>query len=230
MAPHAHPFHELIVVLAGGLRVTSGGDQTLATAGEVLLYPAGVTHAEEADPDDPVESLFFAFRGPVPGTQGIGVIQDTDGRMRQLAHWVYADRMATDAPAQAVRRHLFHALWAEFCRGKRTPEPALRTKLRHRVRLHPGSRITVDLLADEAGLSRWHYIRTYRRLTGRTPMADVREERLDCARDWLLASSLPLKTIAQRTGLGSAQAFSRTFTARYGQPPAAFRRTRGGTQ
>ena len=59
-------------------------------------------------------------------------------------------------------------------------------------------------------------------------MADVRAERLDWARDWLLTTTLPLKEIARRTGLGSAQAFSRVFSARHGQPPGAFRRARQG--
>ena len=226
---HAHPHHELIVVLHGRMRVTAGGRERMAAAGDVLLYPAGVAHAEQADPADPVESLFCSFHAPAFGQGEVAATHDHDGRLRQMARWLHADQTATAATASQVARHcLFRALLAEFQRGDRSPEPRLRLQLRRYVRLHLAAPFAVAALARDAGLSRWHYIRTYRRQTGRTPMADVRHERLDCAHDWLLTTTLPLKEVARRAGLGTAQAFSRVFSARYGQPPAAFRRAQQG--
>lgn len=224
MALHAHPYHELIVVLRGRLHVTAAGRALTASAGDVLLYPARVAHAEQAEPADPVESLFCAFRASAAVGRRVVVTHDHDGRIRQMARWLHTDQAAAGPAAEATRRALFRALLAEFLRGDRQPEPPLRTALRRQVRQHLDEPLAVAALAREAGLSRWHFIRTYRRQTGRTPMADVRNERLDCARDWLLTTTLPLKEIARRTGLGGAQAFSRVFAARYGQPPAAFRR------
>ena len=228
MASHAHPHHELIIVLGGRMRVTAAGGTQTAAVGDVLLYPAGLAHAEEADAADPVESLFCGFRAPGVAGRRVTTVHDHDGRMRQMARWLHADQADAAPSAQAARRGLFRALLAEFLRGDRKPEPPLRAQLRRAVRQHLAQPLTVAALARAAGLSCWHFIRVYRRQTGRTPMADVRGERLDCACDWLLTTALPLKEIARRSGLGSAQAFSRVFAARYGQPPAAFRHARHG--
>ncbi len=228
MTAHSHPCHELIVVLGGRMTVTAGGRTLTAATGDVLLYPAGLAHAEEADAADPVESIFCAFRTRATQGRGVAVARDHDGRMRQIARWLHADETGGRRADATTRALLFAALLATFRRSDRRPEPPLRTALRRLARQRMEAPLTVAQLAREAGLSRWHYIRSYRRQVGRTPMADVRRERLDAARDLLLTTELPLKEIARRCGLGSAQSFSRSFAARYGQPPGAFRRARHG--
>jgi AraC-like DNA-binding protein len=227
MAAHAHPHHELIIVLGGRMTLTAGGRTLTATAGDALLYPSGVRHAESAAADDPVESLFCAFRARRIAARRVMVAHDYDGRMRQMARWLHADEAHGARAADPVARaRLFAALLTEFLRRDRQPEPPPRAALRQLTRQWMAEPLTVARLARASGLSRWHYIRRYHQLTGRTPMADVRQERLDGARDMLLTTELPLKEIARRCGLGGAQAFSRAFAARYGQPPGAFRHAR----
>lgn len=228
MKAHAHPHHELIVVLRGRMQVTMAGGLVPAAAGDVLLYPAGVTHAERSDAGDPVESLFCGFAAPQLHGRQVRVVHDHDGRMRQIARWLHADQTGRAAAAREAQQLLFRVLLAEFTRTDRRPEPPLAEALRRYAQPRLSTRLTVGALAAAAGRSRYHFIRVYRRQTGRTPMADVRRLRLECARDWLLTTSLPLKEIARRSGLGGAQAFSRAFAAHQGQPPAAFRREHQG--
>lgn len=225
---HRHTNHELIVIMRGGIQVTAAGEVIQAVTGDILLYPAGVAHAEQTDPSDPVESLFFSFVAPRLHGRRVQVTHDHDGRMRQIARWLHADQASRDAATRDAYQLLFQALLAEFARTDRQPDPPMAESLRQYAQSRLETRIRVSALAAHAGLSRYHYIRLYRRQTGHTPMAEIRRMRLDCARDLLLATALPIKEIARRSGLGSAQAFSRAFAARQGQAPAAFRRAQQG--
>ncbi len=219
-----HPIHELIVVLHGRMQVSSAtGDILQANTGDVLLYPMGIFHTEQSDPHDPVESLFFPFVAPRQYGNRILMMHDHDGRMRQIARWLHADHTARDATTRDAFQLLFRALLAEFTRPNRRPDPPIAVALRQYVRSRLDAQIYVAALAAQAGLSRYHYIRLYRKQTGHTPMAEVRRLRFECARDLLLTTTLPIKEIARRSGLGSAQTFSRAFSAHQGQAPAAFR-------
>jgi len=130
--------------------------------------------------------------------------------------------------ARAIYQMMFRLLLAEFTRADRQPESPMGKALRSYVQARLGAPITVTALAAQAGLSRYHFIRLYRQQTGRTPMAEVRRMRLETARDWLLTTTVPLKEIAQRCGLGNSQSFSHAFAAQHGQPPATFRRAHQG--
>ena len=228
MKAHTHPYHELIVVLNGRMQVTAAGETTQAGAGDLLHYPAGVSHAEQANPEDPAETLFCSFVAPRLHGRRVRMVHDYDGRMRQIARWLYADLSGHDAAARDAFQLLFRALLAEYSRTNRQPDPPMADALRRYVRPQLHEPFRVADLAAHAGLSRYHYIRQYRRQTGHTPMAAVRRIRLECARDLLLATALPIKEIARRSGLGNAQAFSRVFAAQYGQAPATFRNTYHG--
>ena len=96
----AHRNHELIVVLHGRMQVTATDETVCAGSGDVMLYPAGLAHAEEADPADPPETLFFSFVAPRLHGRRIRRVHDHDGRMRQIARWMHADQSARDASAR----------------------------------------------------------------------------------------------------------------------------------
>ena len=81
-------------------------------------------------------------------------------------------------------------------------------------------------LACQACVSKYHFLRTYKVLTGRTPMEDVRIIRANAARTLILSTALPLKDIAPRTGLGNEYAMSRIFRHYFNMPPGAWRRRR----
>ncbi|MEI8243249.1 MAG: AraC family transcriptional regulator [bacterium] len=219
-----HPHHELIVVLHGHMQVTAAGETIRAGTGDVMLYPAGVAHAEQADPREPPETMFCSFVAPGLRGRRVQLLHDHDGRMRQMVRWLRADQGEVNAAARDAFRQLFRALIAEFTRPNRQAVQPMADALRRQVQPRLEAPIRVAELAGQAGLSRYHFIRLYRRQTGYTPMAEVRRMRLDGARDMLVATALPLKEIARRCGLGSAQSFSRVFAMHHGQAPAAFRR------
>jgi AraC family transcriptional regulator len=75
---------------------------------------------------------------------------------------------------------------------------------------HLNESITVDALAAQACLSRYHFIRAYQKQSGLTPMADVRRLRLQEAANLLATTALPLKAVALMTGFANEYHLARS--------------------
>ena len=89
--------------------------------------------------------------------------------------------------------------------------------------------LSLDTLADIACMSRFHWHRVFRGMTGETVADAVRRIRLHKASMDLIGSSEPIPTIAERFGYPNVASFTRAFSAAYGVPPGAFRE-RGDAQ
>ena len=88
---------------------------------------------------------------------------------------------------------------------------------------HLDSEIDLDQLAEIACLSRFHWHRTYKALSGETLAATVKRLRLHRAATQLAQSKMPMDKIIKQSGYGSASAFSRAFSQMYRIPPAQYR-------
>lgn len=84
--------------------------------------------------------------------------------------------------------------------------------------------LDLEELAAIACYSPWHFHRVYVAATGETVASTLRRLRLHRAAVQLNAGDRPISWVARRAGYGSVAAFTRAFAARYGQPPAAWRR------
>jgi AraC-like DNA-binding protein len=78
-------------------------------------------------------------------------------------------------------------------------------------------------LADEAGLSLYHFLRTFERLTGVTPHQYVRRLRLRDAATRLAIEPAKVIDIAFECGFGDLSTFNRAFRTEFGVSPRAYR-------
>jgi AraC-like DNA-binding protein len=88
---------------------------------------------------------------------------------------------------------------------------------------HPDASLTLDALAREARLSRYHFLRTFEQLTGLTPHQYVRRARLREAAMRLAAESGTVLDIALDCGFGDVSNFNRAFRTEFGMSPRAYR-------
>lgn len=86
----------------------------------------------------------------------------------------------------------------------------------------PGRAWRVEDLAALAGLSRSRFMALFRETVGTTPSAYLTAWRLVLAHR-ALADGERIKAVAERVGFGSASAFSRAYSRRFGHPPALAR-------
>ncbi len=96
-------------------------------------------------------------------------------------------------------------------------------RVRAHIHAHLDEDLDLDTIADVACLSRFHWHRVYRAMTGETAAQTVRRLRLMRAAYDLVNSTLELTEIAERAGYTTSAAFGRAFSTAYGLPPATFR-------
>ena len=88
---------------------------------------------------------------------------------------------------------------------------------------HFAQDISIPRLAGQAGLSQYHFIRTFKKETGFTPHEYLVNTRLATARYLLKNTRLPVKDICFNTGFSSESVFCSAFKKHHGMTPAQYR-------
>lgn len=88
----------------------------------------------------------------------------------------------------------------------------------------PEATQTLASLAKEAGLSPFHFLRTFEDVTGATPHQYVMRMRLRKAAARVLSDSAKVVDVALDSGFGDVSNFNRAFRAEFGVSPRAYRR------
>jgi len=91
------------------------------------------------------------------------------------------------------------------------------------IERRPEGALGLGSLAHEAGLSPYHFLRTFERLTGITPHQYVRRARLRDAASRLAAERQKVLDIALDCGFGDVSNFNRAFRSEFGVSPTSFR-------
>jgi transcriptional regulator GlxA family with amidase domain len=88
---------------------------------------------------------------------------------------------------------------------------------------HIHEALTVDRMAEAAGMSPRNFARVFVRDMGISPSKYLEEMRLDVVRNSLMEGEESLQAIAEKCGLGSEERLRRAFIRLYGISPAQFR-------
>jgi AraC-like DNA-binding protein len=222
MSAHQHdPDNELIVVLEGQIQTEIDGERVGGGPGTTLLYPARMKHEEWAVGGKPLTTVCIGWLGFAP--EGPHEKTDPGGRITELARWLSELSLDPAPAAREISCGLLAALLHEYAR----PAPSKGGDLLDRMRNFAGPRLAEDLslddLARQAGLSRFHFVRAFRAAAGTTPMRWLRHQRLHAARALLLTTDLPLRIIASRVGFQDEFQLSRVFRRDVGRAPSSLR-------
>jgi AraC family transcriptional regulator len=98
------------------------------------------------------------------------------------------------------------------------------SRIVRRIEDHPDAALRLKSLARDAGLSPYHFLRTFEQITGVTPHQYVRRTRLRQAASRLLAEPGQVLEIALDCGFGDVSNFNHAFRAEFGVSPRQFRR------
>jgi AraC-like DNA-binding protein len=95
------------------------------------------------------------------------------------------------------------------------------------IECHPDGTLTLASLAREAGLSPYHFLRIFKRLTGATPHQYVLRARLRKGAMRVAAEGAKVVDIALDCGFGDVSNFNHAFRAEFGVSPRVYRRQWG---
>ncbi len=223
MPMHRHPMHELIVVLGGKMRLETAEVTVEVERGDVLFYRAGMAHKETSDPGNPVNTLYIAFKGRGAVITDLPLrLRDDDARVRQMVAWLVRDHQSGLSPASQTP--LLSAVLGELQRLREPSEDPWLIRLRDYMQQHHAQSLTLADLAREGGLSKFAFVRRFKRLSGQTPMKELQRLRLNQARALLLTSGLPVKVIAPAVGLTDEYQLSKLFRKHFKLSPSELRK------
>lgn len=135
-------------------------------------------------------------------------------------------RIAMDELALRLAETVLAAL-AGAGGGTAAPSPRderrISNVLRH-IEAHFDQPLDLAGLAGVAFMSKYHFLRTFRRTVGVTPSRYLLGVRMRRAAVRLCATPVPVATIAFDAGFGDLSTFNRHFREVFGVSPAAFRR------
>jgi transcriptional regulator GlxA family with amidase domain len=92
------------------------------------------------------------------------------------------------------------------------------------AREHLDAPLTVEDLAEQAGMSSRHFTRAFIAETGTSPSKAVERLRIEVARERVQSSSEAIERVAETTGFKDPERMRRAFIRAFGQPPQSLRR------
>ena len=88
----------------------------------------------------------------------------------------------------------------------------------------PVTDLGLNALARDAGLSPYHFLRTFQHVTGTTPHQYLLRMRLRAAAIGLVTTTAQIIDVALDAGFGDVSNFNRAFRSEFGMSPTAYRR------
>ncbi|MGY3077521.1 AraC family transcriptional regulator [Bradyrhizobium sp. LM6.10] len=102
--------------------------------------------------------------------------------------------------------------------------PAVLRRAIERLRSDSDADVSLSALACDAGLSRFHFCRSFKESTGLSPHAWLRQHRLEQAMNMLRKSDESVVSVAAALGYSSQTAFAAAFKKLTGETPSDWRR------
>lgn len=232
---HAH--YAIAMVLAGSFQYRSPLGAGLMAPGSLMLgnpglaYECGHEHAEGDrcvvfwyEPDYFERLAGAGFRvprlppvrplAPLVVSAAVGVLGANNIAWEELAVRLAVATAGLAAKQSATEDALPRNAEARVTRAVRE------------IDRRPDANLALDRLAQESGLSPYHFLRTFERLTGTTPHQYVLRARLREAAARLKTESRKVIDVAFDAGFGDVSNFNRAFRAEFGVSPRAYRENR----
>jgi transcriptional regulator GlxA family with amidase domain len=213
-----------------GVRVASvcSGAYILAEAGlldgrRATTHWGRTTHFLSAYPKIKLEAdQIFVRDGNIWSSAGITAGIDLALAMVTEDH---GEEIAQQTARQLVLYHRRSGGQSQFSSLLELKAPSGRFgKLLTWAREHLDAPLTVEDLAEQAGMSSRHFARAFIAETGTTPSKAVERLRIEVARQRVQSSSEAIERVAQLTGFRDPERMRRAFIRAFGQPPQSLRR------
>lgn len=232
LAPHAHEYACLVVVLAGEFDETFGCSERAGEPGMVIVRPEGEPHSNRFREGggrclnvELAPRWIARVREQSPSFDTISAAF-TSAAITHLGKRLHDELANDDDLSPIAAESIVLAMFADGVRdGRRAPAIPPRWLLQVRSRLHDdfASRVTLDELARPAGVHPVHLASTFRQHFGQTVAGYVRQLRIEYACRALRESEEPLAEIALAAGFADQSHFGRMFKRALRVTPAEYR-------
>lgn len=248
--PRDRPFEErhdrvsIAAVIEGSFRYRSSAGTALLSPGAILLGNAGTCYECGHDHSSGDRCVAFQFVPDLFGEIAASTAGSSYFRFPAAmlpARWetalVVAEAQAAGVAQSALAFEelairLAESVIATLAGAATPPLPRVSSRDERRISTalrYIGEQLTnpldLDQLAGIAGMSKYHFLRTFRRTVGVTPYQFLLGMRMRRAALALARTSEPVAAIAYEAGCGDLSTFNSHFRKAFGASPTAFRAT-----
>ena len=227
---HAHEYACLVFVLQGTFAERFESRQRIAEPGMVIVRPEGEPHSDRFDAGGgrclnielPPRWLARVRQQARAADRSAAFTGDAFPLLRRRLH---EELTHGDDVSPLAVESLLLALFTEGARAeRRAGAPAWLSKARERIHARPEARVTLEEIAEEAGVHPVHLAATFRRVFGVTVASYIRRLRIEQACRALRESNAPLADVALAAGFADQSHFGRTFKRLMRMTPSQYRR------
>ncbi len=208
------------------------------SAGHLMLLPQGIAHAYESSADDPWTLFWVHFQGAstaifmqylgyregrVRVDMGVSpMLMGTFTSLMEVRRTGYSTRAFINAANQL--RHMLTQMGLEIRAHQGRGQPGFELQqVQAYMMAHLRGSLTLDELAARANLSRYHFSKRYKALTGYSPVKHFQHMKMELACDLLDSTELGIAAVAREVGYEDPLYFSRLFKQTVGISPREYR-------
>lgn len=221
MAKHAHNHHQLVLPIAGQLTLQIEAQEGYADAQHLAVIPAGHTHAFAGSD----QNRFIVVDLPefhAPSLAALPAFLPIHTPLQHYIQFMSALLAHPSSVPTATTLDLLLQLLHQHTAGSLhdTRMHAIARSIRNRL----SQPLTLPQLAAEACLSERQFRHRFKTAFNQSPMQYLQQQRILLAQTLLRSTTLPIYTIAARTGFNDMSQFSRQFTQHTGISASEYRR------
>ena len=238
MRRQRHDDNLMIYCAAGRGSLAAGGSTLRVNPGQVILLPQGLAHEYRAHRRQPWSVYWVHFQGAA-SAQFLQLLGYREGRtvmeagiapslavafdsLMEVRHTGYSTRAFINAANQL--RHLLTQFALEIgLQGGRSGRGFNIDQLQAFMREHIDQPLSLDTLAEQANLSKYHFANRYKKLTGYSPIKHFLNMKMEYACRLLDGSDLSVQAVAAAVGYDDPLYFSRLFRQTIGSSPRDYR-------
>lgn len=236
----AHPAVEVAWVERGAVGYDLGGRALAVEAGAVVVVPPGVEHATRIEPGTRAGSIWVGVDliGEIDDAIGAGRTRLVAGLSARPDRTQRIGRLLLEEVSEASRGRsiaaeaLAEALVVEVLRGAPSEvrtSPAKDVRIGVAIDLiesRYADALTIEQLARAAGMSRFHFSRRFREVTGKSPYQYLLFTRIARAAELLRVGRATVTEVALEVGFNDLGRFASAFKRQMSCGPSAFARAR----
>jgi AraC-like DNA-binding protein/mannose-6-phosphate isomerase-like protein (cupin superfamily) len=227
----AHETVEVAWAERGTMRYRVGRQELHAGPGEVVVVPAQMEHHTLIEPEMAATSVQLSpgviaeTRDIIGGGIQFGVIHDKG--IVSLGELILDEVRRADRGSFLTTEALAEALSVRLLRTADAPRASVGTDPRivravDVVEARFAEPLTIDELAETAGMSRYHFGRTFRRHTGKSPYQYLMATRMHRAAELLRKRRHTVTEAAYNVGVFDLGRFARAFRKEMGCAPSRY--------
>lgn len=211
-----HRFDSLLIPLSGSFEYLHGEEKRIITAGIPIIFKKGITFEKRVL--EPLEYMIVRFSSL--SAEGPWLDYKEEDRVRVESSVRYLQAAMEEKASGEVVEHFARDL---LLLAAQQPREGEMTAVAAYINEHYQQKLSLDILAEQAGYSKQTLIKKFHQQYRKTPVEYVTALRIDKAKTLLSNTAYPIGRIAELCGFGNTYYFSNTFKKQTSLSPLQYR-------